>query len=276
MSSAGREVALEHTEWSDVKVNFSKYTALRVERDGPVLRVWFDRPDQLNAVRRDVHGELETLFFDIDQDEATRVAVISGRGRAFSAGGDLDWLVELNADPEASARAIRADRIIQTALLNMETPLIARVNGPAVGLGCSIALYCDIVVAHPRAVFADPHVSVGLVAGDGGALIWPQLIGYAQARRYLLTGDHITGEDAARLGLITECAPEADLDNAVTHWVEKLLAQPDPALRWTKLSINGGLRAIASSVLDAAAGFENLTQILPGHRDALQRMRDRR
>ena len=108
MSSAERKVALEHTEWSDVKVNFSKYTALQIERDGPVLRVWFDRPDQLNAVSRDVHGELETLFFDIDRDEATRLAVISGRGRAFSAGGDLDWLVELNADPEASARAIRS------------------------------------------------------------------------------------------------------------------------------------------------------------------------
>ena len=258
-----------------MKVDFSKYTAVSIERDGQVLRVWFDRPDQLNAISREVHGELETLFFDIDRDEDTRLAVLSGRGRAFSAGGDLDWLVELNADPEASARAIRADRIIQTALLNMETPLIARVNGPAVGLGCSIALYCDIAVATPRAVFADPHVTVGLVAGDGGALIWPQLIGYVQARRYLLTGDPITGEDAVRLGLITQCVADDGLDDAVQVWVDKLLAQPEPALRWTKLSINGGLRAIAPAVLDSAAGFENLTQILPVHRRALDKLRER-
>ena len=259
----------------DVKVDFGKYSAVQVEREGPVLRVWFNRPDQLNAINRDVHGELESLFFDIDRDEETRIAVLSGRGRAFSAGGDLDWLFELNADPAASARAIRADRMIQTALLSLETPLIARVNGPAVGLGCSLALYCDIVIATPQAVFIDPHVSVGLVAGDGGALIWPQLIGYMRARRYLFSGDPITGSDAERLGLITGVAKAGELDSAVTAWEEKLLAQPDHALRWTKLSINGGLRSIASSVLDSAAGFENLTQILPQHRDALNKLRDK-
>jgi enoyl-CoA hydratase len=245
-----------------------------VERDGPILRVWFKRPDQLNAINREVHGELESLFFDIGRDDQTRVAVISGRGRAFSAGGDLDWLFELNADPTASARAIRADRIIQTALLSLDTPLVAKVNGPAVGLGCSLALYCDIVVSTPSAVFVDPHVSVGLVAGDGGALLWPQLIGYMQARRYLLTGDPITGANAERLGLITATAEADELDDAVETWVQKLLAQPDLALRWTKLSINGGLRAIASSVLDSAAGFENLTQIMPEHREALHALRN--
>jgi enoyl-CoA hydratase len=256
-----------------VKVDFDKYTTVQVERDGPILRIWFNRPAQLNAINRDVHGELETLFFDIERDDDTRLAIISGRGRAFSAGGDLDWLLELNADPVASMRAIRADRIIQTALLNSEKPLIAKVNGPAVGLGCSLALYADIVIATPEAVFRDPHVSVGLVAGDGGALIWPQLIGYMNARRYLLTGDPITGTEAQRLGLITDTASAEGLDEAVEAWARKLLARPDHALRWTKLSINGGLRAIASSVLDAAAGFENLSQILPEHRQALEKMR---
>lgn len=257
-----------------VRVDFARYAALQVERDGPVLRVWFNRPERLNAISREVHAELETLFFDIDRDEQTRVAVLSGRGRAFSAGGDLDWLLELNADPVASARAIRADRLIQTALLSMETPLVARVQGAAIGLGCSLALYSDLVIATAAASFVDPHVSVGLVAGDGGALIWPQLIGYMQARRYLLTGDAITGADAERLGLITEAVQRDDLDDKVDHWVEKLLAQPDLALRWTKLAINGGLRAIAPSVLEAAAGYENLTQILPTHRAALDTLRE--
>ena len=147
---------------------------------------------------------------------------------------------------------------------------MARVNGPAVGLGCSLALYCDIVIATPKAVFADPHVSVGLVAGDGGSLLWPQLIGYMAARRYLLTGEPIDGSTALGLGLITDVAPAAELDNVVDSWVDRLLAQPEHALRWTKLSINAGLRQTAAAVLDTAAGYENVSQILPAHGSAVR------
>ena len=215
------------------------------------------------------------MFVDIERDDDIKLAVLTGKGRAFSAGGDLDWLLELNADPAASARAIVGDRRIQNALLSMETPIIAKVNGPAVGLGCSIALFCDIVIATPDAIFSDPHVSVGLVAGDGGALLWPQLIGFARARRYLLTGDAITGTDATAMGLITETADAADLDAVVAAWGQRLLAQPEHALRWTKVSINAGLKVIANAVLDSSAGFENVTQIMPAHREKLEAMQRR-
>ena len=149
-------------------VDFDRYEAIEVTRDGTVLTATFDRPEHLNAINASVHRELEGLFVDIERDDDVKLAVLTGKGRAFSAGGDLDWLLELNADPAASARAIVGDRRIQNALLSMETPIIAKVNGPAVGLGCSIALFCDIVIATPDAIFSDPHVSVGLVAGDGG------------------------------------------------------------------------------------------------------------
>jgi enoyl-CoA hydratase len=261
------------------RVDFSAYRAISVRRDGPITRATFERPAELNAINAAVHSELETLFLDIDRDDDTKLAILSGSGRAFSAGGDLNWLLELNADPAASARAIRGDRMIQNALLGLETPIIAKVNGPAVGLGCSIALYCDIVVATPDAAFVDPHVSVGLVAGDGGALLWPQLIGYARARRYLLTGEPITGQAAAAIGLITETSPLEELDGAVMGWAQKLLAQPEHALRWTKASINAGLRLTANAVLDSAAGFENVTQLMESHRSALlelQRRQSRR
>jgi enoyl-CoA hydratase len=258
-----------------VFADFGRYKALSVELDGPVLEVTFNRPEALNAIDRDVHGELETLFLDIERDDRVQVTVLTGAGRAFSAGGDLEWLLELNADPAASARAIKADRAIQNALLGMEKPLVAKVNGPAVGLGCSIALFSDIVVATPDATFADPHVSIGLVAGDGGALLWPQLIGFARARRYLLTGTPIRGSDAAAIGLIAETAEPSDLDTAVDRWVVALLAQPQHALRWTKVSINAALRAVANSVLDAAAGFENVTQIMDAHREAVLALRAR-
>ena len=232
-------------------------------------------PEHLNAINRTVHRELETLFVDIERDDDIKLAVLTGKGRAFSAGGDLDWLLELNADPAASARTIVGDRRIQNALLSMETPIIAKVNGPAVGLGCSIALFCDIVIATPEAIFSDPHVSVGLVAGDGGALLWPQLIGFARARRYLLTGEAITGTEAAAMGLITDTADAADLDAVVDAWGERLLAQPEHALRWTKVSINAGLKVIANAVLDSSAGFENVTQIMPAHREKLEAMQRR-
>ena len=161
-------------------VDFGRYEAIEIARDGAVLTATFNRPEQLNAINKPVHRELETLFVDIERDDDIKLAVLTGKGRAFSAGGDLDWLLELNADPAASARTIAGDRRIQNALLSMETPIIAKVNGPAVGLGCSLALFCDIVISTPDAIFSDPHVSVGLVAGDGGALLWPQLIGFAR------------------------------------------------------------------------------------------------
>jgi enoyl-CoA hydratase len=253
-------------------VDFDRYEAIEVTCDGTVLTATFNRPEHLNAINSSVHRELESLFVDIERDDETKLAVLTGKGRAFSAGGDLDWLLELNADPAASARAIVGDRRIQNALLSMETPIIAKVNGPAVGLGCSIALFCDIVVAAPDAVFSDPHVSVGLVAGDGGALLWPQLIGFARARRYLLTGDAITGTEAAAMGLITDTADAGDLDAAVDAWGQRLLAQPEHALRWTKVSINAGLKVIANAVLDSSAGFENVSQIMPAHREKLEAM----
>jgi enoyl-CoA hydratase len=155
--------------------DLGRYEAIDLTLEGSILTASFNRPEQMNAINSAVHRELETLFVDADADDEVELVVLTGRGRAFSAGGDLDWLLELNADPAASARAIAGDRRIQNALLNMETPIIAKVNGPAVGLGCSIALFCDVVIAVPDAVFSDPHVSVGLVAGDGGALLWPQL-----------------------------------------------------------------------------------------------------
>jgi enoyl-CoA hydratase len=258
-----------------VKVDFDRYEAIVVEREGPVVRIWFDRPAQLNAINPAVHAELETIFFDVDRDDETKVAVLGGRGRAFSAGGDLDWLIALNQDPAASYRSIHADRRIQRSLLHLEKPLVARVHGPAVGLGCSIALYADLVIATPDAIFGDPHVSVGLVAGDGGALLWPQLIGFMRAKRYLLTGEQITGIVAAELGLITETSPAEELDATVDRWVERLLRQPQEALRWTKVSINAGLLTVAAAVLDSSAGYENVTQLSEVHAEKLQAMRQK-
>jgi enoyl-CoA hydratase len=152
----------------------------------------------------------------------------------------------------------------------LEKPTIAKVRGPAIGLGCSIALYCDFVYATPDAVFSDPHVAVGLVAGDGGAVVWPQLVGYARARRYLLTGDAIRGTEAAEIGLITEAVPEEQLDDVVAKMANRLAKGATYAIRYTKAAINAGLKANADAVIDRAAGFETLTQTLDDNRIAAE------
>ena len=155
-------------------------------------------------------------------------------------------------------------------MLDMEKPIIAKVNGPAIGLGCSLALFCDFIYATPRSKFADPHVSVGLVAGDGGAVMWPQLIGYARAKKYLLTGEVIPATDALDIGLITEIVEEEDIDDAVQKLAENLRDGAKYAIRWTKTSINAGLKVIANSVIDRAAAFENVTQLMEDHKIALE------
>jgi enoyl-CoA hydratase len=155
-------------------------------------------------------------------------------------------------------------------MLDLEKPIIAKVRGPAIGLGCSLALFCDFVYATPEATFADPHVSVGLVAGDGGAVIWPQLIGYARARKYLLTGDPIKGNEAAEIGLITEAVADDELDSAVEQMATRLRSGATYAIKWTKSSINAGLKVTANAIIDRAGALENLTQMTNDNRNALE------
>jgi len=157
----------------------------------------------------------------------------------------------------------------------MEKPIIAKVNGPAIGLGCSLALFCDFVYATPRSKFADPHVSVGLVAGDGGCVMWPQLIGYARAKKYLLTGEVIPASDALNMGLITEVVEEDQIDADVLALAEKLRDGAKYAIRWTKTSINAGLKVTANSIIDRSAAFENITQLMEDHKIALQAFSDK-
>ena len=178
----------------------------------------------------------------------------------------------MSGDAVALSEVIRADRRIQNSMLDMEKPIIARIVGPAVGLGCSLALYCDFIYATPNSRLADPHVSVGLVAGDGGAVIWPQLIGYARAKRYLLTGDPITGAEAAEMGLITEAVPEERIDEVVDAMARRMVEGAKHAIRWTKASVNAGLKQLANSVIDRSAGYECVSQMTDDHRIALKAM----
>ncbi|WP_339951050.1 enoyl-CoA hydratase-related protein [uncultured Albimonas sp.] len=252
------------------------YETIRWERHGRVLRLELNRPDRLNAVDARMHSELARVFVDAAEDPDSDVIVLTGAGRAFCAGGDLAWQQAAIDDPVSfEVTAAEAKRIV-FSLLDCEKPVIARVNGPAVGLGCTLALFCDVIFAAEDAVLSDPHVKVGMVAGDGGAVIWPQLIGYARAKEFLMTGDALTGAQAAAMGLVNHALPAADLDAAVDAFAERLSKSALQAVRWSKVSVNIGLRQLAHSIMDASIAYESLTNRSADHQEAIAAMREKR
>jgi len=257
-------------------MQFERYESLRFDYKGRVLWVTMVGVGGANAVTRGLHEELSRVFEDVGRDPDSDVVVLTGTGKAFCAGGDMAWFQEM-IDQPAQFRDLmpEAKKIIHT-MLAMEKPLIARLNGNAVGLGASLALLCDMVVSDSAARIGDPHVKAGLVAADGGALMWPQLIGYARAREFLMTGDLLTAGEAAAMGLINYAVPADELDAKVESLVSRLLANPRWAVRWTKASINLPLRDLAARVSDSAFAYEELTNGLQDRQEAVAAFREKR
>ncbi|HSV35086.1 MAG TPA: enoyl-CoA hydratase-related protein [Ramlibacter sp.] len=257
-------------------MNYDNYKTLSFRRDGRVLHVTLNRPDTLNAFDNDLHGDFERFVHEVPRDEETHVIVLTGAGKAFSAGGDIDHMQQLVDVPSGIYGEVAAGKRLIAALLDIPQPIIAKINGPAIGLGATIALFCDISFAADHAKIADPHVKVGFVAGDGGAVIWPQLIGYARAKQYLFTGDHLTGAEAAKMGLVNFSHPAAELDAAVDAFAQRLASGARRALQWTKATINVGLKQVAASVLEAGAAYEMLSNQTSDHAEAVAAFRAKR
>lgn len=257
-------------------MNFSDYRAIAFRRDGKVLHATFNRPDTLNAVDPDLHHDLERLFAAISSDPETHVLVLTGAGRAFSAGGNIDQMQKAIDQPSLFLEDMIHARRLVFSIIDCQKPIIAKVNGPAIGLGATIALFCDLIIAANHAKIGDPHVNVGFVAGDGGAVIWPQLIGYARAKEYLLTGDPLTGEEAAKIGLINRAVPAEELDKTVDQLAQRLANGASKAIQWTKQSINIGLKQLVSSVMDASMALEALSNLTKDHQEAVNAFREKR
>ncbi len=252
------------------------YERIRFDRAGRILNVTIDAPGPVNAVDATLHHELSRVFLDAQDDPDSDLIVLTGAGRAFCAGGDTRWFEQQIRDPRTfRGIAPEAKRIIGS-LLELEKPIVCRLNGAAAGLGATIALLCDVVVAVETAVIGDPHVKVGLVAGDGGAIIWPQLIGFARAKELLMTGEMLTAQRAAELGLINHVVPADRLDERVAEVTGKILANPRWAVRWTKTVTNIPLRALAAQLADAAIAYEVLTNMTDDRREAVAAFTERR
>jgi enoyl-CoA hydratase len=254
----------------------ASFTALRLERVGPVLRVTIDNPaSELNTVDERLHRELTVLFAALRDEREARAIVLTGSGRAFSAGGDFDWFPELRDVERLDALRHDARQLIND-LLDVELPIVAAVNGPAIGLGASIALLCDVILMADDATVADPHVRVGIVAGDGGAVVWPLAVGPARAKQYLLTGDALTAQEAERIGLVNRVVPAADLDAQAMAFATRLAAGAPLAVRYTKLAVNKLVKQALNVAFDTSTALELLTFLSDDHQEALRAMREKR
>ena len=257
-------------------MDFDRYSRFRFRREGRVLHVAIAAPGKVNAVDGTLHRELATVFTDLQHDHESDLVVLTGEGRAFCAGGDFDWFAEQIAEPSRFRDIGWEAKRIVASLLELEKPIVCRLNGAAAGLGATIALLCDIIIASDEALIGDPHVKVGLVAGDGGAVIWPALVGMARAKEWLLTGDMIGAQQAAAIGLVNHAVPADQLDAKVADVVARILANPRHAVRWTKLVMNQPLRQLAIQSMDASIAYETLSNMTADRAEAVAALRERR
>jgi len=246
---------------------------LTVEGDGPVRTVIMNRPAEMNAVDAALHRALAFVWPQLAADQAARVVILTGAGQAFSAGGDLDWITSFLEDPVARDDSLREGARIIDEMLRFPLPVIAAVNGPSVGLGCSVAVLSDIVLISETAYLADPHVSVGLVAGDGGAAFWPLLTLTLRSREYLYTGARIPAGTAVELGLATRTTAPEDLLPEARKLAERLAAQSPEALRGTKRVLNMHLSRALSGAVQAGFAAEAATMQSAEHRQRLLALR---
>jgi enoyl-CoA hydratase len=259
-------------------MDYVGYKAMLVKKSGAIATGTFNSPP-MNPIGPDLHNEVHRFLTEANADETVRVIVLTGSGeRAFSAGGDVAWMQtdfdKLNR-PHWSLGLAPVKSILQT-VLNLSKPFITRVNGHAMGLGATLAVLSDISIMVENAKIADTHVKVGLAAGDGGALLWPLLIGFAKARRYLLTGDSLTGKEAAEMGLITQAVSREKLDETVFDLANRLANGAACAINNTKIAINLILRHVADPLIDAHYGLEAMSALSLDHREAVSAFLERR
>lgn len=242
-----------------------KYQHINFSSDRGVLLVRLARPERLNAINARLHTELSWLFRDIAEHSTCRAVVLTGEGKAFSAGGDISWFSEILPD-ELDRLFVEARRIV-VDMLEVPQPIITAINGPAVGLGATLSLLGDVIFMAKSAVVADTHVHAGIAAGDGGAAIWPWIVGMARAKEYLMTGKRITSEMAREVGLVNYVVDDDALLEEASGMARRLADGPQLAIRATKASLNKILRDTVNLNLDTSLALEKECFSSQEHRD---------
>ncbi len=255
-------------------MTLTDYTHLEFEPNGKVLTVYLNRPDRYNAINGALHTDIARFLASMVHNTDYNAIVITGRGKAFCAGGDLSWFTNMT-DSELDRLFLEGRSIIMN-LLELEIPIISAINGPAAGFGATLALFCDIIYAADTAMISDPHVSVGVVAGDGGASIWPWLVGIARAKEFLMTGDALTADRAYAIGLVNHVVSAADLLSTAQACAHRLAQGAQQAIRGTKKSLNQILRDTVNLNFETALALEKACFNSPDNKEAIKAFTERR
>jgi enoyl-CoA hydratase len=256
-----------------LSVDYSRYKSLKISKDEKVGIVAIDHPESQNRNCPALHAELETIWRDMSADEDVNVWILTGTGDLFSAGVDREYKKRRFLDRDrslGSTGTLEQNRIVVRDLLEVRQPIIAAVNGDAASLGASIALLCDIIVAGENVRFWDSHVTWGLVAGDGGAIIWPLHIGIAKAKEYLLSGNYLTAPEAERLGLINKVVPDGEVLDAALKFARRMAELPPLGVQWTKLCINKKIKEDVNLISEVGLALEGHTQRSKPHHELIR------
>ena len=257
-------------------MDYADYRHLVFERKpSGVLLITINRPEVLNATNARLHWELTQVWLTVDADPETRVAVVTGAGKAFSAGGDLDLVEEMAGNADAAARTMREASDLVYNILNLDKPVVSAINGVAVGAGLVVALLADVSIISETARLTDGHTRLGVVAGDHAAIVWPLLCGMAKAKYHLLLCEPMDGIEAERLGLVSLCVPDEELEERALAIAVRLAEGAQPALQHTKVSLNRWLLA-AGPAFDESLALEFLDMTGPHVREGVAAVREKR
>ena len=255
---------------------YAAYPSLELDRPAPhILRLTLRAPGKLNAVSGAMHGELASIWRTIGDDDETRAVIVRGAGGAFSAGGDLDLVLEIANDSATRNRVFREARDLVYNVIDCPKPIVSAITGAAVGAGLAVALLADISIATPEAKIFDGHTKLGVAAGDHAAIVWPLLCGLAKAKYHLLLCEPLDGVEAERIGLVSLCVPEAELEERALEIARRLAEGSQPAIRHTKLALNNWLRA-AGPAFDASLALEFLDMTGPDVHEGVAAIREKR
>lgn len=255
---------------------YSKYKKLKIEKPADrVLKITFNNPASYNSVDADTHTELTDIWRDIDADEAINAVIVTGAGKAFSSGGDFAWIERMTEDQREVMKTWKEARDLVYNLINCNKIIISAINGPAAGAGLVVGLLADISIAGKAARIVDGHPRLGVAAGDVAAIIWPLLCGMAKAKYHLLTGKPVTGEEAERIGLVSHCVDDADLESTALEIALQMAEGSQSALRWTKYSLNNWLRQ-AGPIFDASTALEMLGFLGEDAKEGLASLKEKR
>jgi enoyl-CoA hydratase len=255
---------------------YEKFDKLLFDRPADrVLRITFNRPESFNSVDAETHTQMTAVWSEVDRDPTVNAVIVTGAGKAFSAGGDFGLVERMAGNFDSVMHTWKEARDLVYNIINCNKPIVSAINGPAAGAGLVVAILADISIAGKRAKLVDGHPRLGVAAGDAAAIIWPLLCGMAKAKYYLLTGKAVSGEEAERIGLVSLCVEDADLQAIALETATGLANGSQSAIRWTKYSLNNWLRQ-AGPTFDTSTALEMLGFMGPDVKEGVASLVEKR